>query len=87
MAADMYKVGDIVVVRADLNVGIYDSLAVVPDMKQFRGTSFKVSAIVSDRYYVTNENAYGWTDSMLSGLYEEDEFVKSEMSIEYLFGG
>ena len=73
--------GDIVRVREDLEVRVYDRLGTTVEMMQYRGKSFEIENI---RYgvflYLKGIRNYAWNDAMVEPYCEE---IGGEFDIPY----
>ena len=64
-----YRVGDMVRVRADLEIfKPYGSLCAIPSMKSFAGSVLTISSCEPAGHYKVRENGYNWNDAMLEPI-------------------
>lgn len=81
----LYKVGDRVIIRQDLNIlDNYDGYYIFPPMKEYCGRTATIAEVNQfAKAYRIRGCKWRWTDSMILGL--EDECLRTDIEVgDYL---
>jgi hypothetical protein len=77
----MYKIGDKVVIKNKIECGVYEvGVNFVEDMKEYLGMKMEIAVILFQgskfKGYRLKDNAWTWTDKMLSPYITKEYLLK-----------